>query len=70
MLNRFREQLKKIRSSCPQNDSFYQPDRRKSLADEQVRKEIRSKTLTSVEQINRDLLRSYLLEAKLIDEQF
>ncbi|NBC64317.1 MAG: DUF1801 domain-containing protein [Bacteroidetes bacterium] len=33
------------------------------------RKEIRSKTFTSTEQINRGLIRSYLLEAKLIDEQ-
>lgn len=33
------------------------------------RKEIRTKTFLSVKQIERELLRSYLLEAKEIDEQ-
>lgn len=37
--------------------------------EKQDRKEVRTKTFTSEKQIERDLLRSYLLEAKKIDEQ-
>jgi hypothetical protein len=37
--------------------------------EKQDRKQVKTKTFTSEKQIDRDLLRSYLLEAKEIDEQ-
>lgn len=38
--------------------------------EKQDRKQVRTKTFTSQKQVERDLLRSYLLEAKEIDEQY